>query len=62
MYVLFNFFSCILYLLGEVKHSAMIHHYVLWKLSAEIKSHHYRVNIQIRGVSIFTLCMPVAET
>lgn len=26
------FFSCILYLLGEVKHSAMIHHYVLWKI------------------------------
>lgn len=62
MYVLFSFFSRILYLLGEVKCSAMIHHYVIWKLSAEIKSHHYRVNIQIRGVSIFTLCIPVAET
>lgn len=33
MYVLFNFFSCILYLLGEVKRSAVIHHYVVWKLS-----------------------------
>ena len=62
MYVLFNFFSCILYLLREVKHSAMIHHYVRWKLSAEIKSHHYRVNIQIHGVSIFTLRMLVAAT
>lgn len=31
-------------------------------LSAEIKSHHYRVNIQICGVSIFTWCMSVPET
>lgn len=61
MYVLFNSFSCILYLLGEVKRSAIIHHYVIWKLSAEIKSHHYRVNIQIRGVHVFALCMPMAE-
>lgn len=62
MHVLFNFFPCLLYLLREVIRSAMIHHYVIWKLSAEIKSHHYRVNIQICGVSIFALCMPVAET
>lgn len=62
MHVLFNFFPCLLYLLREVIRSAMIYHYVIWKLSAEIKSHHYRVNIQICGVSIFALCMPVAET
>ena len=62
MYVLFNFFPCILYLLREVKHSEMIHHYVRQKLYAEIKSHHYRVNIQIHGVSIFTLRMLVTAT
>lgn len=62
MYVLFNFSPCILYLLGEVKHSVMIYHYVIWKLSAEIKSHHYRVNIQMCGVSIFIRCLPVAKT
>ena len=62
MYVIFIFFSCILYLLREVKHSAMTHHYVIRNLSAEIKSHHYRVNIQICGVSTFTLCVLVAAT
>lgn len=39
-----------------------MHHYVIWKLSAEIKSHHYRVNIQICGVSVFALCLPVGKS
>lgn len=62
MYALFIFSPYILYLLKGVRHSAMIHHYVIWKLSAEIKSHHYRVKSQAHGVGIFILCLPEAET
>lgn len=56
----FSIFSYVLYLLGEVKCSSMIYHYVMWKLSAEIKSRHYQGEYPNLWCQHFHCCVPVA--